>query len=548
MPMFHSPMRLDRVLGLGHVVDDDPEQPEDEAADHHRHQPRRAADPHGLGLVGRRRREHAAAADAGLGHRTNSSRELASVTDRRHRTGTPEGRRSSVSVVAPSRTRPRHRRRAQSRTIPGGPRCKRSGGWPRRWPSPPPGCSSPPAPEPPTAASSAGTRSDLGDLIRAEQQDADDLTDRVERLRTDVEDATDRAGAADRRIGIAQRRSRGLELAAGTATVTGPSVTVTLADAPRSADRVLPEGTSPDDVVVHQQDVQAVVNALWAGGAEAMQIMDQRVVSTSAVRCVGNTLILQGRVYSPPYEITAIGDPDRLYESLDSAPLVDALPVLRRHLRPGLRDARRREDHPARVRRFAGAHARPGGSVIRTAVRGLGELFITAGLVVLLFVAYQLVWTNYEAHRAADQVADDIRDGWTRPPRRHDRPRPRRRCSPARASRSCTSRASAAAGRSRWSRASTLPDLARGVGHYPETARPGQVGNFAVAGHRATNGEPFAALDQVHSGRRRGRRDPGPLVHLRRRPDPDRGAGRHLGPRPGARQAGRDARPAGCSR
>jgi uncharacterized protein YlxW (UPF0749 family) len=83
---------------------------------------------------------------------------------------------------------------------------------------------------------------------------------------------------------------------------------------------VLPEGTSPDDVVVHQQDVQAVVNALWAGGAEAMQIMDQRVVSTSAVRCVGNTLILQGRVYSPPYEITAIGDPERLAQALDDSP------------------------------------------------------------------------------------------------------------------------------------------------------------------------------------------------------------------------------------
>ena len=62
--------------------------------------------------------------------------------------------------------------------------------------------------------------------------------------------------------------------------------------------------------MVHQQDVQAVVNALWAGGAEAMQLMDQRVISTSAVRCVGNTLILQGRVYSPPYTITAVGDPD----------------------------------------------------------------------------------------------------------------------------------------------------------------------------------------------------------------------------------------------
>jgi uncharacterized protein YlxW (UPF0749 family) len=164
-----------------------------------------------------------------------------------------------------------------------------------------------------------GTRSDLGDLIRAEQQRADDLTRRVDGLRAEVEAATDKAGADDRRVGAEQRRAQGLELAAGTAPVVGPSVTVTLADAPRSADRVLPEGTSPDDVVVHQQDVQGVVNALWAGGAEAMQIMDQRVITTSAVRCVGNTLILQGRVYSPPYDITVIGDPERLRQTLDTS-------------------------------------------------------------------------------------------------------------------------------------------------------------------------------------------------------------------------------------
>ena len=62
--------------------------------------------------------------------------------------------------------------------------------------------------------------------------------------------------------------------------------------------------------------MQAVVNALWAGGAEAMMIQDQRIISTSAVRCVGNTLILQGRVYSPPYRIRAIGDPDALRRTL----------------------------------------------------------------------------------------------------------------------------------------------------------------------------------------------------------------------------------------
>jgi uncharacterized protein YlxW (UPF0749 family) len=165
-----------------------------------------------------------------------------------------------------------------------------------------------------------GTRTDLGDLIRAEQQRADALTHRVHRLRQQVDAATNRAGVADRRVAVVQRRSRSLEIAAGTVAETGPSLTVTLNDAPRT--RQLPPGASPDDVVVHQQDVQGVVNALWAGGAEAMQIMDQRVIATSAVRCVGNTLILQGRVYSPPYVITALGDPTRLGEALDASSAV----------------------------------------------------------------------------------------------------------------------------------------------------------------------------------------------------------------------------------
>jgi uncharacterized protein YlxW (UPF0749 family) len=47
--------------------------------------------------------------------------------------------------------------------------------------------------------------------------------------------------------------------------------------------------------------------------------MDQRVISTSAVRCVGNTLILQGVVYSPPFRITAVGEPARLRAALDAS-------------------------------------------------------------------------------------------------------------------------------------------------------------------------------------------------------------------------------------
>ena len=164
-----------------------------------------------------------------------------------------------------------------------------------------------------------GTRTDLPALIRAEERRLARVTERIEKLRLEVADVTAAAARNDARIGSVTERADALAFASGTVAVTGPGLSVTLADAPRTVDRVIPEGTSPDDLVVHQQDVQAVVNALWAGGAEAMQIMDQRVISTSAVRCVGNTLILQGRVYSPPYVVKAIGDPDRMKLALDSS-------------------------------------------------------------------------------------------------------------------------------------------------------------------------------------------------------------------------------------
>ena len=92
-----------------------------------------------------------------------------------------------------------------------------------------------------------------------------------------------------------------------------------LNDSPRRSTDGSPDGPRNDDLVVHQGDVQAVVNALWAGGAEAMSIMDVRVISTSAVRCVGNTLLLHGRVFSPPFKITAIGEPTAMHRALDSA-------------------------------------------------------------------------------------------------------------------------------------------------------------------------------------------------------------------------------------
>ncbi|MGP7959328.1 DUF881 domain-containing protein [Sanguibacter sp. A247] len=106
-------------------------------------------------------------------------------------------------------------------------------------------------------------------------------------------------------------------VAAGSIAVTGPGVRVALDDAPpQPAGSTLPA----DALVVHQQDLEAVINALWAGGAEAMTLQGQRVLTTTAFRCVGNVLSLHGRVYSPPYVVEAIGDPAALLSALDAAP------------------------------------------------------------------------------------------------------------------------------------------------------------------------------------------------------------------------------------
>ncbi|MET3805878.1 uncharacterized protein YlxW (UPF0749 family) [Nakamurella sp. UYEF19] len=121
-------------------------------------------------------------------------------------------------------------------------------------------------------------------------------------------------------VATARKTANGLSAPAGLTAVHGPALRVSLSDAQRNSDGNYPPGVDPDDLVVHQQDVQSVVNAMWAGGAEAMMIMDQRVVTTSAVRCIGNTLLLQGRTYSPPFVITAIGDATRMERSLDAEP------------------------------------------------------------------------------------------------------------------------------------------------------------------------------------------------------------------------------------
>ncbi|HEV7210118.1 MAG TPA: DUF881 domain-containing protein [Blastococcus sp.] len=162
----------------------------------------------------------------------------------------------------------------------------------------------------------AGEITKLSELISQRNNSVKNQAAQLATLQSQVQRLT--AQAATRNGAVAAAKATGDQgaLSAALVPLSGPGVVITLDDAPQRADGQLPVNARPDDLVIHQSDVQAVVNAVWAAAADGVAVMDQRLIATSAVRCVGNTLLLQGRTYSPPFVITAIADADAVRAQL----------------------------------------------------------------------------------------------------------------------------------------------------------------------------------------------------------------------------------------
>ena len=132
-----------------------------------------------------------------------------------------------------------------------------------------------------------GRYTDLASLVRNEAQDYEKLKIRVAALNAQVTTLTESVN--DRQVNRYQAEIEQLQDPAGLSPRSGAGVTVTLSDAPEDVIKTTTEEANL--LVVHQQDIQAVVNALWKGGAEAMTLQNQRVISTTGIKCVGNTVL-----------------------------------------------------------------------------------------------------------------------------------------------------------------------------------------------------------------------------------------------------------------
>lgn len=173
-----------------------------------------------------------------------------------------------------------------------------------------------------TAASTSGgsdlrpSGSDLRSVVADRAVGVTEQRRSARALEREVERLTSTADGGAELADLLSRRAA-LGATAGTRPADGPGVRVVLDDAP--AETAF-DDVDPNLLVVHEQDIRAFVNALWAGGAEAVSLQGQRIVSTTSIRCVGSTVVIDGVPYAPPYRIEAVGDSAGMNFSISTSP------------------------------------------------------------------------------------------------------------------------------------------------------------------------------------------------------------------------------------
>jgi sortase A len=143
------------------------------------------------------------------------------------------------------------------------------------------------------------------------------------------------------------------------------------------------------------------------------------------------------------------------------------------------------------------------GDRVRFVLRGIGQTLITAGVVILLFVVYEVYITNYFAHAEQSKVKSALNSQWQASTDDPLLPLPGQHTPSLPEGTGIAYLYIPRLGRDyAWAivEGTSDADLEKGPGHYSGTPLPGRLGNFAVAGHRVGKGEPFLNLDRLRAG------------------------------------------------
>jgi len=160
---------------------------------------------------------------------------------------------------------------------------------------------------------------EMASMLEAEEAEGEELLERLNDLEAEWSQLVSNIGNRQQDTEVMELiKQRDYEFfRAGLTSVRGDGVVITMQDA-QSAD-----GTNDiKDYIVHDGDINDILNELRINGAQAISINGERILGTSKLVCAGPTIFLNRNRYPPPYVIKAIGDPDVLYDAVDQLPNV----------------------------------------------------------------------------------------------------------------------------------------------------------------------------------------------------------------------------------
>lgn len=151
-------------------------------------------------------------------------------------------------------------------------------------------------------------------MIKNSEEENQSLQAGIQTVRDQINEYEKEATKGESHLKILKNQLDELKDVAGLTELEGSGVIVIMDDNKTSFKQL---GGDPRWYIIHNTDLLRIINELWAYGAEAIAVNDQRIVMMSEVRCVGNTIMINAERLAPPFKIKAIGDPEKLRQGIE---------------------------------------------------------------------------------------------------------------------------------------------------------------------------------------------------------------------------------------